>query len=66
MRYVGYPEAELTGDEGWVLEVDLDAGGGPVLIVSWDRAGTMDMGSSSDLEYLGYNEPNPMKRVPKP
>jgi hypothetical protein len=55
-----------TSDEGWLTSKDDDADVGPVWVVSWDRCSTFDMVDSSDLEYLGYNEPDPMKRVPKP
>ena len=58
---LGIPDL-VRGEEGWVIDVSPDAG---VLVVSWDCCSTFDMAGPSDLEYLGYSEPDPMKRVPK-
>ncbi len=73
VRYVGNPapgsgEATLgipdlmPGEEGWVIDVYAPA---HVCVVSWDRHGTVDMGGTSDLEWLGRNERGPLNRVPE-
>lgn len=70
VRYTGAPEtgsgepalgipALTPGEEGWLIDLDEHC-----LIVSWDRHGTVDMAGPSDLEWLGLNEPDPIKRVP--
>jgi hypothetical protein len=59
---LGIPDL-ARGEEGWVIDVSEEAG---VLVVAWDRCSTFDMAGPEDLEYLDYNEPDPMKRVPTP
>jgi hypothetical protein len=73
VRYIGPPEPGsgepslgipdlMPGEEGWLIDAYPPD---HVWVVSWDSHGTIDMGGADDLEWLGYNEPDAMKRVPK-
>lgn len=57
----GIPDL-MPGEEGWLIDLYEPA---RVCVVAWDRHFTLDMGGTSDLEWLGRNEPDPIKRVPE-
>lgn len=73
VRYIGPPQPGsgeptqrildlMPGEEGWVIDIYDPA---RVCVVSWDRHSTIDMGGTSELEWLGRNEADAMKRVPE-
>ncbi len=73
VRYVGPPQPGsgepaygipdlMPGEEGWIIDLYEPA---RVCVVSWDRYNTVDMEDTSDLEWLGRNEPDGSKRGPE-
>ncbi|MCA1707312.1 MAG: hypothetical protein LC808_30220 [Actinobacteria bacterium] len=57
---LGIPDL-TPGDEGWVIDIHPPA---HVCVVSWDEHGTIDMGSTKDLEWLGLNKPPRLWKPP--